>query len=310
MLGPGHRGVITTRTGRGFFDRQIQDAALARVAAALERAGLWREWDADWALLDAEILPWSLKADDLIRRQYLGLSSSAHAMLGAAAAALDEAAARGQNVGSLAAAVAQRQGETEAYAQVITGFAWPTQGLQGVRIAPFQVLATSGGIRYSAEHAWHMGVAERLAQADADAAGGAEPLLIATPWLAVNIADAASRQAGIAWWQQLTAAGGEGMVVKPASMPVRGTHGLVQPGLKVRGQEYLRVTYGPDYLRPEKLERLRIRNLGRKRSLALREYALGLEAIDRLVAGDPVWRVHEAVFGVLALESDPVDPRL
>ena len=100
------------------------------------------------------------------------------------------------------------------------------------------------------------------------------------------------------------------MVVKPASMPVRGTHGLVQPGLKVRGQEYLRVTYGPDYLRPDKLERLRVRNLGRKRSLALREYALGLEAIDRLVAGDPVWRVHEAVFGVLALESDPVDPRL
>jgi protein phosphatase len=80
--------------------------------------------------------------------------------------------------------------------------------------------------------------------------------------------------------------------------------------VKVRGKEYLRIIYGPDYTAPENMSRLRNRNLGGKRSLALREYALGLEALDRVARGEPLWRVHECVFAVLALESEPVDPRL
>ena len=101
------------------------------------------------------------------------------------------------------------------------------------------------------------------------------------------------------------------MVVKPRQALATDAAGrLVQPGVKVRGREYLRLVYGPGYLRPERLARLRERSLGHKRSLALREYALGLEALDRLAAGEPLWRVHEAVAAVLALESEPVDPRL
>jgi hypothetical protein len=101
-----------------------------------------------------------------------------------------------------------------------------------------------------------------------------------------------------------------GPVVKPAANLVRGRRGLVQPGLEVRGHEYLRIIYGPDYTEPENLDRLRSRGLGHKRSLASREYALGLEALDRVARGEPLWRVHECVFAVLALESEPVDPRL
>jgi protein phosphatase len=122
--------------------------------------------------------------------------------------------------------------------------------------------------------------------------------------------DPASAAAAAGWWEELTAAGGEGMVVKPAANLARGRRGLIQPGLKVRGREYLRIIYGPDYTEPGNLERLRQRGLGHKRSLALREYALGLEALDRVARGEPLWRVHECVFGVLALESEPVDPRL
>ena len=108
----------------------------------------------------------------------------------------------------------------------------------------------------------------------------------------------------------MTETGGEGMVVKPAANHVKGSRGLVQPGLKVRGREYLRIIYGPDYTRPENLDRLRQRHLGRKRGLAQREYALGLEGLQRLAHGEPLWRMHECVFAVLALESEPVDPRL
>jgi protein phosphatase len=100
------------------------------------------------------------------------------------------------------------------------------------------------------------------------------------------------------------------MVVKPAANLTSGPKGLVQPGLKVRGREYLRLIYGPDYTEPGHLDRLRQRALSHKRSLALREYVLGLEALDRVARGEPLWRVHECVFAVLALESEPVDPRL
>jgi protein phosphatase len=110
--------------------------------------------------------------------------------------------------------------------------------------------------------------------------------------------------------QPIPAAGGESMVVKPAANLSRGSAGLVQPGLKVRGREYLRLIYGPDYTEPGQLDRLRQRALGRKRSLALREYALGLKAPDRVARGEPLWRVHECVFAALAPQSEPVDPRL
>ena len=75
-------------------------------------------------------------------------------------------------------------------------------------------------------------------------------------------------------------------------------------------QEYLRIIYGPEYTLPDQLERLRDRALATKRGLAVREFALGLEALHRFVAREPLHRVHECVFAVLALESEPVDPRL
>jgi len=305
LLGAARRGVIHTRLGRAFFEPLVEAEVLARVAGAIAAAGLWEEWEADWALLDAEILPWSLKADDLIRRQYLAVGASARSSLGASLEALRQVAARGLAVADLCDHVSDQGEDVEAYTRVVTSFAWPTRGLEGVRVAPFQVLATSGEARYGADHRWHLAVAERLV-----AAQTGEPLLIPTPSLVVRTGDADSRDEGVCWWTDLTAGGGEGMVVKPVATPARGRAGLVQPGLKVRGPEYLRVTYGPDYRRPANLARLRDRQLARKRSLALREYALGLEAIDRLVAGEPLWRVHEAVFAVLALESEPVDPRL
>jgi protein phosphatase len=100
------------------------------------------------------------------------------------------------------------------------------------------------------------------------------------------------------------------MVVKPLAFTARNRGELVQPALKIRGREYLRIIYGPEYTEPVNLERLRDRGLGRKRSLALREFALGVEAVERFVRGEPLRRVHECCFGVLALESEPVDPRL
>ena len=183
-------------------------------------------------------------------------------------------------------------------------YVWPVDGLDGIRLAPFALLAAEGATFHDRDHLWHLDVADRLVAADR--AGVLHP----TRRLVVDTGDEASVAAGVRWWEELTGAGGEGMVVKPLANLVRTGRRLVQPGIKVRGREYLRIIYGPDYTEPVHLARLRSRNLGHKRSLALREYALGLEALDRFVEGEPLWRVHEAVFAVLALESEPVDPRL
>ena|SRR5689334_9327145 len=138
-----------------------------------------------------------------------------------------------------------------------------------------------------------------------------QKLLLATPYRVVDLGDEESQAEAIRWWEELTARGGEGMVVKPFDfIAKRPKGGLIQPAVKCRGREYLRIIYGPEYTAPENLERLRARGLGAKRSLALREFALGVEGLERFVRKEPLRRVHECSFGVLALESEPVDPRL
>lgn len=291
-------GAVHTRTGRAFFAPALGDQVLARLAAAAERAGLFAELGTDWLLLDAEILPWSAKAADLIRDQYASVGAAAGAALPAAVAALEAAAVRGLDVGPLLAAQRDRLADAEAFTAAYRRYVRPTDGLTGLAVAPFQLLASVGATYADRPHAWHLAVADRLADADPS-------LVRRTARLFVTSDDVA---AATSWWAELTAAGGEGMVVKPAGNLTAGTRGVVQPGLKVRGPDYLRLVYGPGYARD--LDRLRDRNLGRKRGLAQREYALGLEGLERLAAGEPLWRVHECVFAVLALESEPVDPRL
>ncbi|WP_371481515.1 polynucleotide kinase-phosphatase [Kitasatospora sp. NBC_00315] len=304
-------GAIWTRTGRAFLgDDAVTGAVLERLRAAAEQAGLFEELASGWLLLDAELMPWSLKAVELLRRQYAAVGAAAGAALPAVLAALGQATARGLDLGELTARQRQRAADAQAFITAYRRYCWPTEGLSGIRLAPFQVLAAEGANLAVRPHDEHLRWIDGLVAADDQRA----PLLRRTDRLLVDTSDEASVAAGAAWWEELTGAGGEGMVVKPLCSLARGRAGegrpggLIQPGVKVRGREYLRIIYGPDYT--EYLDQLRQRFLGHKRSLALREYALGLEGLDRLAAGEPLWRVHEPVFAVLALESEPVDPRL
>jgi protein phosphatase len=325
----GPAGAAWTRTGRAFFPPDLTAALISQLRAAAERAGLFDELGTSWLLLDAEVMPWNVKAAQLLRDQYAAVGAAARASLPAAVAALEQAVSRAQYAaqppagpgdtdGSLAAAAGPvldrtraRLANADAFTAAYLRYCWPADGLAGVRVAPFQLLASEGAAHHERPHAWHLDVADRLAAA-------APGLIATTRRITAEVGDPASVAAATAWWERLTAAGGEGMVVKPVANLTRARgsgsaepgHGLVQPGLKVRGREYLRLIYGPDYTEPAHLARLRERNLSHKRSLALREYALGLEALDRVARGEPLWRIHECVFAVLALESEPVDPRL
>ncbi|MFG3008243.1 polynucleotide kinase-phosphatase [Streptomyces calvus] len=302
----GPTGSLCTRTGRPFFDDDaLTEEILGRLRTAVGEAGLWDRLETDWLLLDAELMPWSLKASGLLRSQYAAVGAASGAVLPDVLAALDGAAARGVEVRDLLDRQRERADAAAAFTRAYRRYCWTTDGLDGVRLAPFQILAVQGRSLAGLPHDEQLALLDRLVAHDATG------LLRTTRRLYVDTADPESVRAGVDWWLEMTGRGGEGMVVKPVGALVRGETGRpVQPGIKVRGREYLRIVYGPEYTRPENLTRLRDRHLHHKRSLAIREYALGLEALDRLAGGEPLWRVHEPVFAVLALESEPVDPRL
>ena len=297
-------GVCYTRTGRRFFnERALELEFLLRIQAAATKSGMWDEIASDWLCLDCELMPWSSKAQDLLRQQYAPTGAAARAGLAASIAALRTTSKRVPEACELAGRFEERRVMAEQYIEAYRRYCWTVHSLDDLKLAPFHLLASERAVHTDKDHVWHMATLARLCAADAG-------LLLATPYRVVSLSDDRSLQEGITWWEELTASGGEGMVVKPLQFIGRNRRGLIQPAIKCRGREYLRIIYGPEYTAPEHLERLRARGLGTKRSLALREFALGIEALHRFVEREPLRRVHECVFGVLALESEPVDPRL
>jgi protein phosphatase len=297
-------GACYTRTGRRFFDDdEIEGGLLARVRGAADQSDLFERLESDWLLLDCELMPWSAKAQELLRQQYAAVGAAARLGLGESVAALEAAAARSDGeIGTLLERTRTRLDDASRFVAAYGRYCWPVRKIDDLRLAPFHLLASEGAVHVDKDHRWHV---ETLAELC-----GADELLEPTAHLVVDTTDPESERTGMAWWEELTGRGGEGMVVKPLEFLARGRRGLVQPALKTRGREYLRIIYGAEYTQPRNLERLRARGLGRKRSLAIREFALGIEALERFVRGEPLRRVHECVFGVLALESEPVDPRL
>ena len=297
-------GICYTRTGRRFFDdAALESEMLARVRAALTATNFWEQFKTDWVCLDCELMPWSVKAQALLLQQYAAVGAAARAPLDEAVTLLEQAAANGVDVAPLLESFSQRRSLANQYIAAYHHYCWPVNSVADLKLAPFHILASEGQVHAGKNHVWHMETLAELCKADTE-------LLLATPYKVVDVTDSASIEAAIQWWHDLTERGGEGMVVKPLDFVVRGKRGLVQPALKCRGPEYLRIIYGPEYSIPANLTRLRSRSVGPKRSLALREFSLGIEALERFVHREPLRAVHECVFGVLALESEPVDPRL
>ncbi|MDR1537930.1 MAG: polynucleotide kinase-phosphatase [Clostridiales bacterium] len=314
----GSFGIIYTRTGRHFFEEDAtENALLARLQSVLEVSRFWEDFATDWVCLDAELMPWSAKAQKLLAEQYApvgragrdGLASAvdslkkAIAALGENAVKLEEESSRDVDLAALLNACKTRAETLNLYTDAYRQYCWDVKSLDDYRIAPFHILATEGKTWCGENHIWQMDAIKKYMT-------GTDPIFMATNHLLVDLLDEASVQAGIDWWLSLTASGGEGMVVKPFDFIAMRGNELLQPAVKCRGREYLRIIYGPEYTLGGNLERLKKRSLSKKRGLALHEFALGMESLERFAANDPLYRVHECVFGVLAIESEPVDPRL
>ncbi len=325
----GESGVIYTRTGRRFFEDREREAALLQIVRdSLSRSHFWDEFETSWVCLDAELMPWSAKATSLLHDQYAPVGAAGTHGLQVLEQVLGSSnPAVGEEIAVWHTEATQRHRDLQSYTRAYERYCWEVSGVGDLKLAPFHLLAAEGKTFFDRSHLWHMEAIAKVYEADDS------QVLVATPHRVVELADEEAVQAATQWWLDLTASGGEGMVVKPLDfIPSRPQKPEVQdedapeaepaprrkpneerwtqPAIKVRGREYLRLIYGPEYTRPENIERLRARALGSKRGLALREWGLGLESLERFVSREPLRRVHECAFAVLALESSPVDPRL
>lgn len=300
-------GICYTRTGRNFFtDQDLEVQFLSRVQQALNDCDFWTEHKTDWVCLDAELMPWSAKAQSLLKDQYASVSAAANRSLPAAESALTAFVGRGlgTKADELLEKISFKRKAIEKYTSAYQNYCWSVTSIDDYKLAPFHIMATEGSVHTEKSHDWHMKHIEKICRTDLTT-------FRVTPYRVIDTDDIDSIQNSVQWWMDLTKIGGEGMVVKPFDFIVQSSKGeLLQPAVKCRGSEYLRIIYGPEYDLPEHMAQLKQRGLSRKRSLALREFALGIEGLERFVKKEPLRRVHESVFGVLALESESVDPRL
>ena len=303
----GNPGACYTRTGRQFFrDPRMEQDFLEAGRRAVGDAGLWEKLETDWLLLDCEIMPWSLKAGGLLTSLYASTGNAAEYTLRQTLEALQKTAARqltNPDVQTLLERTQERLDAVRNYREAYRRYCWEATSVDEVKTAPFHVLAAEGRTFADQPHEWHLQIADRLAQA-------APGVFQKTDRVEVELSSPEDEEKATQWWHSMVQKGSEGMVVKPADFIPQGSDGRTQPAVKVRGPEYLRIIYGPEYLLPQNLERMRGRGLRNKQMLALREFALAQEGLERFVAGESPARVLQCTMGVLALEQEPTDPRL
>lgn len=312
------RGIIYTRTGRRFFNEtEVETELLNRLDKVLTDSGFWNDFSTDWVCLDTELMPWSEKAQGLIRTQYAATGNAGAGSLNSAICVLEKAVLRenmtadvarsvsGQNVdpSQILERYKEKRDGLMRYIDAYREYCWTVKSIDDFRIAPFHILACEGKVFSEEAHVWHMETIRKYIT-------GSDPVFMVTPYICIDTEDPEKVQKGVDWWLSLTSEGGEGMVVKPEFYTARYNGKLLQPAVKCRGKEYLRIIYGPEYLFPAHLDRLKKRSLSHKRTLALQEFSLGIESLKRFVNMEPLYKIHECSFAVLALESEPVDPRL
>lgn len=293
-------GTIYTRTGRLFFEKDREKRILTVLNKDLHADNYFTKYDTDFILLDAEIMPWNLKAKELISKQYAHVAENAILDRENLKGKLKAASFQSDIVKSWLEEYEQKLNRALIFKDVFQKYCWDIEDVEKIQIAPFHVLAHSKETFFDKSHVWHMEMNRAFAKLS--------QFFVETEYKVIT--DEASEEEVVQWWLDMTSEGHEGIVIKPETFISKHNGKLLQPAIKVRGQKYLSIIYGMDYLQPENLIRLKERNTNKKQKLALKEFALGVEGLQRYINGQSIENVHECVLATLAMESDPVDPRL
>ncbi len=281
-------GCIYTRNGRPFFEDPTE--LLLKIRAALTRARFWDKFKTDWACVDGECLPWTLKADNLIETTHRQLLASAEAVF-------DEISL---NTFLLPVHLTKRPERRTCY-QKYRFLLDRYQAEDGTptRFAPFQLIATEKCAYLNRTHKWHMDVLHAVAS------HGGEPF-IKTPFRFLALDDQNAIDDCIRWWDELSTEAAEGLVVKPLFGVPRGRRGLAQPAIKCRTPEHLRLVYGPEYdlieNRWQLVNRDALNHRREKHKRVLKQFALSIDGVEHFVDGEPTKAVETCVRALLSLE--------
>ncbi len=293
-------GVIYTRTGRRFFNISTEEKLVKEINKDLHASNYFEKYNTEYLLLDAEIMPWNLKAKELIRNQYAHVAENALLDRMKLKEKMERAVKKNEELKNWLTEYEHKLENAKVFKDVFQKYCWEIESTNDIQIAPFHLLAHSNMAFFDRSHIWHMEKNREFSKCS--------PLFVETDYKVIS--DEASEEEVIKWWEEMTSAGHEGIVIKPETFVAKNKGKLLQPAIKVRGRKYLNIIYGMDYLIPENLNRLKKRNTNKKQKMALREFALGVEGIQRFVNGESIERVHECVLATLAMECDRVDPRL
>ena len=163
----GSRGIIYTRKGRRFFeDSDMETAVLDRLDQALTKSGFWEDFQTDWVCLDTEIMPWSKKAQSLLKNQYGPVGRSGRESVLAEIEAIDTAvryldghvrknicdfaecetnnelvSGRTADLSCLRQRLKEKQNAMDRYVDAYRCYCWSVHTLDDLGIAPFHLLA-------------------------------------------------------------------------------------------------------------------------------------------------------------------------
>ncbi len=290
-FGVNELGAVYTRSGRPFFEDPRQ--VLSSLRDGLDRAQFWKSFNTDWVCLDGEYLPWTLKAEKLIKQTHEEVLGSGQALI------REMRAASRLLPDSEVSKITDREECFKKYGALLDHYGAET-GTTPL-FAPFQIIATEGQSYFNRGHKWHMQMLHSIVRK-----AGREPF-VRTPYMEVRFADKQSVEKCFQWWEELAQAGAEGLVIKAPCCVPKGRRGTAQPAIKCRTPEHLRLVYGPEYDLIENrwvlANRDAVNRRREKHRRVLKQLVLSIDGIERFIRGEPNGQIENCVRSVLSLEK-------
>jgi hypothetical protein len=297
------KGFILSRNNIRFFNIEQEKQYVDRLVEDLTKHNFFEKYDTDLLILDCEILPWNLKANSLITNQYGLVSNTSRYVRNHKLEILKELF----NQGKVSKEDVEKQinllENSKKFHDVFSFYCWNIEDINNVKIAPFHILSFSKESNFNRNHEWHMGISKELSMMSS--------LFIETPYMIINLDNEQEKNSCIKWWKEITEDGHEGIVIKPYKFISKNKNGeIVQPAIKVRGKEYLRIIYGMDYLEKENLEIIKQRSAHKKMKKAISQFLLSVESINRFINMDKIENILECVLASMSIDNEFTDPRL
>lgn len=303
-------GIAINSKGHPYFKNKLQEQEFLRqFRKVLDQLDLWGSLESDWFCITGEMTPGSRNWQEL-STNYERISAATSSSLQAREEALKVALEAGLDVQQFVQADSVHKQYQERFSKVLGQHLQPFQQLEDHCFYPASILASEGKTYFDKDQLWHRKIWAQLGSLE-DLSDDINTNLFRAPsfhW--VDLDSEEEKREASAWFETLSDQGGAGVVVRSTKLAMEAGKDLLQPGLTVRGREYLRLIYGMDYDRPDLLESHRLRRLKDIRQLAVRQVALGNEALSRFVEKQDLTSVFECNFALLALQTNEIDPRL